>query len=84
MGSVHSIAAAQVDSLARHWPLQARVVKVIGNEMDMTLIDLTGVLPSATIMVVTVTGTIVRPSQRTYAHAVPCVPHSRLPVGKHA
>ena len=33
------------------------MVKVIGNEMDMTLIDLTGVLPSATIMVVTVTGT---------------------------
>eukprot|EP00741_Cyanophora_paradoxa_P007337 tig00001107_g7097.t1 len=34
----------------------ARVVRTIGNEMDMTLIDLTGILPSATIMVVSVTG----------------------------
>ena len=34
----------------------ARVVKAIGNEMDMTLVDLDGVLPSATIMVVSVTG----------------------------
>eukprot|EP00958_Prasinococcus_capsulatus_P029634 scaffold7576_cov417-Prasinococcus_capsulatus_cf.AAC.11 len=34
----------------------ARVVRAIGNEMDMTLVDLSGLLPSATIMVVTVTG----------------------------
>ena len=34
----------------------ARVVKVIGNEMDMTMVNLEEVLPSATIMVVSVTG----------------------------
>ena len=34
----------------------ARVVKAIGNEMDMTNVELDGVLPSATIMVVSVTG----------------------------
>mmetsp|Transcript_40392 Transcript_40392/g.67502 ORF Transcript_40392/g.67502 Transcript_40392/m.67502 type:complete len:459 (-) Transcript_40392:216-1592(-) len=33
-----------------------RIVKQIGNEMDMTLVDLQGLLPSATIMVVSVTG----------------------------
>lgn len=35
----------------------ARVVKQIGNEMDLTHVDLEGLLPSATIMVVTVTAT---------------------------
>lgn len=33
----------------------ARVVLKIGNESDLTQVDLTGILPSATIMVVTVT-----------------------------
>eukprot|EP00967_Tisochrysis_lutea_P134786 scaffold238513_cov31-Tisochrysis_lutea.AAC.1 len=33
----------------------ARVVLKIGNEADLTQVDLTGILPSATIMVVTVT-----------------------------
>lgn len=35
----------------------ARVVKRIGNEMDLTLVDLDDLLPAATIMVVTVTAT---------------------------
>lgn len=34
----------------------ARVVAAIGNEMEMTAVSLDGVLPSATIMVVVVTG----------------------------
>jgi len=34
-----------------------RTVRRIGNEMDTTAIDLTGVLPSATVMVVSVTAT---------------------------
>lgn len=34
----------------------ARVVKAIGNEEDITEINLDGMLPSATIMVVSVTG----------------------------
>lgn len=33
-----------------------KVVETIGNEMDMTRIDLTGILPSAAVMVVSVTG----------------------------
>lgn len=33
-----------------------RAVKSIGNEMDLTLVDLNDILPSATVMVVSVTG----------------------------
>ena len=32
----------------------ARVVSRIGNEMDLTLVDLDDILPAATVMVVTV------------------------------
>ncbi|KAI9279569.1 hypothetical protein BY458DRAFT_584703 [Sporodiniella umbellata] len=40
-----------------HNPLEyARTVKTIGNEMDITKIDLRPILPSATVMVITVTG----------------------------
>jgi U4/U6 small nuclear ribonucleoprotein PRP31 len=46
----------ELESLVLHPVDYARVVKAIGNEMDMTLVDLDGVLPSATIMVVSVTG----------------------------
>jgi U4/U6 small nuclear ribonucleoprotein PRP31 len=46
----------ELESLVLHPIDYARVVKAIGNEMDMTLVDLDGVLPSATIMVVSVTG----------------------------
>jgi U4/U6 small nuclear ribonucleoprotein PRP31 len=35
----------------------ARVVKRIGNEMDLTQIDLEDLLPAASVMVVTVTAT---------------------------
>ncbi|KAI7902736.1 uncharacterized protein BX663DRAFT_510302 [Cokeromyces recurvatus] len=35
----------------------ARTVKAIGNELDITKVDLRPILPSATIMVITVTGT---------------------------
>ncbi len=41
-----------------HHPVDyARVVNRIGNEMDLTLVDLDDILPAATVMVVTVTGT---------------------------
>eukprot|EP00898_Chlorokybus_atmophyticus_P003616 jgi/Chlat1/4255/Chrsp27S04252 len=45
----------ELDSLVLHPIDYARVVKRIGNEMDLTLVDLEGLLPSATIMVVSVT-----------------------------
>jgi len=46
----------ELESLVMHPIDYARVIKAIGNEMDMTLVELDGVLPSATIMVVSVTG----------------------------
>lgn len=46
----------ELESLVMHPIDYARVVKAIGNEMDMTQVELDGVLPSATIMVVSVTG----------------------------
>lgn len=45
----------ELESLVLHPIDYARVVKRIGNEMDLTLVDLEGLLPSATIMVVSVT-----------------------------
>ncbi|KAL5215885.1 hypothetical protein ABZP36_007286 [Zizania latifolia] len=45
----------ELESLV-HRPIDyARVVKKIGNEMDLTLVDLEGLLPSAIIMVISVT-----------------------------
>eukprot|EP00959_Pyramimonas_sp_CCMP1952_P404623 8480081-Pyramimonas_sp.AAC.1 len=46
----------ELESLVMHPIDYARVVKAIGNEMDMTVVNLDGLLPSATIMVVSVTG----------------------------
>ena len=46
----------ELESLVLHPIDYARVVRAIGNEMDTTLVDLDEVLPSATIMVVSVTG----------------------------
>ena len=45
----------ELGSLVHHPIDYARVVKKIGNEMDLTLVDLEGLLPSAVIMVVSVT-----------------------------
>ncbi|TMW87037.1 hypothetical protein EJD97_020511 [Solanum chilense] len=45
----------ELESLVYHPIDYARVVKRIGNEIDMTLVDLEGLLPSAVIMVVSVT-----------------------------
>ncbi|GMH20715.1 hypothetical protein Nepgr_022556 [Nepenthes gracilis] len=45
----------ELESLVHHPIDYARVVKRIGNEMDLTLVDLDGLLPSAIIMVVSVT-----------------------------
>ncbi|KAK1284648.1 putative nucleolar protein 5-2 [Acorus calamus] len=45
----------ELESLVHHPVDYARVVKKIGNEMDLTLVDLEGLLPSAIIMVVSVT-----------------------------
>ncbi|KAG2179677.1 hypothetical protein INT44_006525 [Umbelopsis vinacea] len=42
-----------------------RAVSAIGNEMDITKVDLHSILPSATIMVVTVTGTTTNGRQLT-------------------
>ncbi|KAG1662685.1 hypothetical protein FOA52_014611 [Chlamydomonas sp. UWO 241] len=47
----------ELESLVHHPVDYARVVKRIGNEMDLTLVDLDDMLPAATVMVVTVTGT---------------------------
>ncbi|CEF97494.1 Prp31 C-terminal [Ostreococcus tauri] len=46
----------ELESLVLHPIDYARVVKAIGNETDIMGVDLDGVLPSATIMVVSVTG----------------------------
>ena len=45
----------ELESLVHHPIDYARVVKKIGNETDITLVDLEGLLPSAVIMVVSVT-----------------------------
>ncbi|KAL6562625.1 U4/U6-U5 snRNP complex subunit prp31 [Orobanche gracilis] len=45
----------ELESLVHHPIDYARVVKKIGNEMDLTPVDLEGLLPSAIIMVVSVT-----------------------------
>ncbi|KAH0651482.1 hypothetical protein KY285_032170 [Solanum tuberosum] len=45
----------ELDSLVNHPIDYARVVKKIGNETDLTLVDLQELLPSAIIMVVSVT-----------------------------
>ncbi|KAK7283710.1 hypothetical protein RIF29_13435 [Crotalaria pallida] len=45
----------ELESLVNHPIDYARVVKKIGNEVDLTLVDLEGLLPSAIIMVVSVT-----------------------------
>ncbi|KAF5833497.1 U4/U6 small nuclear ribonucleoprotein [Dunaliella salina] len=47
----------ELESLVHHPIDYARVVKRIGNEMDLTLVNLDDMLPAATVMVVTVTGT---------------------------
>merc|ERR1712185_318780 len=45
----------ELDSLILNPLDYARVVLKLGNEIEMSDVDLTGILPSATIMVVTVT-----------------------------
>ncbi|KAH9324645.1 hypothetical protein KI387_004823, partial [Taxus chinensis] len=45
----------ELESLVQHPIDYARVVKKIGNETDLTLVDLEGLLPSAIIMVVSIT-----------------------------
>ncbi|ESQ29467.1 hypothetical protein EUTSA_v10023432mg [Eutrema salsugineum] len=45
----------ELESLVHHPIDYARVVKKIGNETDLTLVDLKGLLPSAIIMTVSVT-----------------------------
>ncbi|KAJ3694796.1 hypothetical protein LUZ60_000173 [Juncus effusus] len=45
----------ELESLVHHPVDYARLVQKIGNEMDLTLVDLEGLLPSAIIMVVSVT-----------------------------
>ena len=64
-GEVEAIAKTVKDKYARRFPEldslipnpldYARVVLKLGNEIDMSEVDLTGIIPSATIMVVTVT-----------------------------
>eukprot|EP00996_Jenningsia_fusiforme_P000147 NODE_1106_length_1700_cov_24.976984_g979_i0.p1 GENE.NODE_1106_length_1700_cov_24.976984_g979_i0~~NODE_1106_length_1700_cov_24.976984_g979_i0.p1 ORF type:complete len:500 (-),score=140.77 NODE_1106_length_1700_cov_24.976984_g979_i0:199-1626(-) len=46
----------ELESLILHATEYARVVKLLGNEMDTTNVDLTAVIPPHTIMVVNVTG----------------------------
>jgi len=47
----------ELESLVHHPVDYARVVSRIGNEMDLTLVELEDLLPAATVMVVTVTAT---------------------------
>eukprot|EP00887_Chlorella_sp_A99_P004777 scaffold4.g4777.t1 len=47
----------ELESLVHHPLDYARVVQLIGNEMDVTELDLERLLPPATVMVVTVTAT---------------------------
>lgn len=47
----------ELESLVQHPIDYARVVKRIGNEIDLTLVNLEDILPAATVMVVTVTAT---------------------------
>lgn len=47
----------ELESLVHQAVDYARVVERIGNEMDLTLVNLDDILPAATVMVVTVTGT---------------------------
>ena len=49
------MAFPELDSLILNPLDYARVVLKLGNEIELTEVDLTGILPSATIMVVTVT-----------------------------
>ncbi|KAG6512534.1 hypothetical protein ZIOFF_030655 [Zingiber officinale] len=53
--STAKLDAAKLESLVHHPIDYARVVKKIGNEVDLTLVDLEGLLPSAIIMVISVT-----------------------------
>lgn len=45
----------ELESLVHHPVGYARVVKRIGNEMDLTLVDLEGLVPSATIIAASTT-----------------------------
>ena len=45
----------ELESVVRHPVDYTRIVKVIGNEMDLTQVNLDGMLPSAIIMVVSIT-----------------------------
>ncbi|KAK9797074.1 hypothetical protein WJX73_003006 [Symbiochloris irregularis] len=62
IGSVHGFMKdkyrakfPELESLVHHPIDYARVAKAIGNEMDITLVNLEDILPQATIMVVSVT-----------------------------
>ncbi|KAJ1547275.1 U4/U6 small nuclear ribonucleoprotein Prp31, partial [Cladochytrium tenue] len=48
---------SELESLVPNALEYARVVKAIGNEMDLMKVDLKALLPSATVMIVTVTST---------------------------
>ena len=45
----------ELESLVHHPIDYARVVKKIGNEMDLTLVDMEGLIPAAIRMVISVT-----------------------------
>ncbi|CAO3689095.1 unnamed protein product [Umbelopsis vinacea] len=55
----------ELESLVLNALDYVRTVSAIGNEMDITKVDLQPILPSATIMVVTVTGTTTNGRQLT-------------------
>mmetsp|Transcript_6589 Transcript_6589/g.19004 ORF Transcript_6589/g.19004 Transcript_6589/m.19004 type:complete len:499 (-) Transcript_6589:370-1866(-) len=62
----------ELESLVQHPVDYARVVAAIGNQGDITDVDLDGVLPSATIMVVSVTASTTAglPLPHTHLHKV--------------
>ena len=52
---VYAAKFPELETLVSHPVDYSRVVERVGNETDLTEVDLSGVLPSATVMVVTVT-----------------------------
>lgn len=56
--SIQVLLAFAILHLQIHHPIDyAKVVQRVGNEMDLTLVNLEDIMPAATIMVLTVTAT---------------------------
>ena len=76
LADAYAVRFPELETLVPDPLVYARVAKRIGNEMDMTAVDLDDLLPSAQVMVVTVTGSasvgaeLSASAQRTVTDAV--------------